>query len=572
MFKLFSKYSKKYTLQIILVVLITIIQVMIQFFGLNMEMKNVLDQGVLQKDLNYIYQSGGRMLLFSVLIILCIVIITYLSAVISTGFRRDICRGCYQKVINMTPQDFNSFGESTLFLRTINDTNDIQKFLYTFLRTSILLPVAILLTMLSVFFLDREIFFLELTAFLAAIVYTVLTMVSTKPQFITLRSKMDYYNLLIKEKITGARTIRAYCNQKLEENKIEKADRDIRDADIRANIPLKFMSPVTMVVTQWIIVIIYLVAAKQIQAEAIELSTILLIISYTSFFASSLSVLPALFLLLPGATVASNRINELLDYQISENSAEIPIDHIDTIKICNVSFDYCGEEKILSDISFEIQKHEKVAIIGATGSGKTTLLSIIQGFYRPTEGVVEINGKPVGEYCTDSLLKCFSYETQKNVIFQDTVLNNIQMYHDEITDEYYIPAIHNAAFDDVLEKLQDGLNTEMDCGGMNLSGGQRKRLSLARTLAKPADVYVLDDPFAGLDASTERTVLTRMLQFIENKTVIMVTQRIKSIVDFDKVVVLSNGKIVGIGKHEELLSQCVEYKEIYDTQCYLEKE
>ena len=290
----------------------------------------------------------------------------------------------------------------------------------------------------------------------------------------------------------------------------------------------------------------------------------------------ALSLIPTLVTMLPKAQVSGMRVSELLEYEskagneLSNSEAEVPADG--SIEFRNVTFKYENGRTVLNNVSFRVEDGGQLAIIGSTGAGKSTLLNLIMGFYKIDSGEILIGGVPIEKINRKQLLEMISYSAQKAYVFQDTVRNNITAFHNEISDEVIEQACVNACFDDVLGELDNGYETQMAQGGMNISGGQRKRLALARALAKDSKIYLLDDPFAALDAITEKKVKERSFKWLEDKTTVIVSSKIATVVEADAILVINNGAVVGCGKHEYLLEECNLYSALYETQCYLEGE
>ena len=321
----------------------------------------------------------------------------------------------------------------------------------------------------------------------------------------------------------------------------------------------------------WAIVLIYLASSSQLRAGMASISDLLLVFQYLGYFIACLGVVPYMVNLLPKASVSCARINELLDYDYSGDYA--CDDGIYTARpepaeiiFSNVSFGYPGAEEVVSDISFTAEAGKTTALIGSTGSGKTTITHLIMGFLRPTSGEIRVGSRPAGDI---HLRQDISYAPQKAYVYNDTILNNITMYSDNIDEKRLSDAVHAACLDEVTDRLENGMQTMVQAGGKNLSGGQRQRLSLARALARDTGIYILDDAFSALDNDTEKRCRGRIKDLLQGKTVLMIAQKMDTIRDADRILVLSDGKIAGSGTHEELLKNCREYKEICDTQNYI---
>lgn len=577
MVKLIKSHLKPYLFKIIGNVCFVVLQIVIQTFFIMSEMKKIIDYGVNSNNMDYIWRSGGKMLLFTVAAGLCTVAASYFSACVTAGAVEGIRNDCFKKVEQMSSQDFDTFGGATLTTRTITDVTQIQIFLINILRTSLMVPIIILCMLILIFTINKLLFAVLLVSFAITVGILVYMGGAVKPRFELLQQKIDRINQLMREKLTGVRAIRAFCNQDLEQKKMEGANEEAYSQAISANSKLNFLAPISLIIMNWAVVLIYLAGTQQLKQKMVSISDLLLIFQYTAYFINSLAVVPVLVNILPKVSVSCRRINELLDYTspaAAAESKEKRKEGITSGKVAfkNVIFGYSGATEVIADISFTACAGKTTAIIGSTGSGKTTLMNLLAGLYRPTFGEILIDGISTRELDGDYMRSCISYATQRVMVFQDTVRNNIGAYDEACTQERILKACDAAGFTEVLAKMPDGLDTMMSQGGMNISGGQRQRLSLARAAARQAAVYIFDDSFSALDAKTEAAVRKNIKELLKDKTVLMVAQKISTIVDADHIIVLDNGRIAGQGTHRELLEHCEVYRNIYETQCYSQKE
>ena len=575
MIKLVKHYLKDYIGDILVNLLVTIVQIVFQAVFIINEMKHIIDNGVMQNNMPYIIQSGIKMLIFTVAAGLCTVVTSYLSAKIVAGVVCAIRKDCFSKVIAFSAQDYNKFGVSTLMTRTSADCVQIQILLINFMRSCLMLPIMIGCIMIMIFRMNMVLFWVLTVAFALTIAMLVYFGAKSKAAFEILQEKIDRISLLVKEKLVGVRAVRAFRNQKLEEEKLSFANEDAYQAAITANMKINFLAPISLVIMNWTVVAIYFIGSKQLQAGMASISDLLVIFQYLVYFISSLTAVPILINMLPKAAVSSKRINELLDYEQNVKAAKNTRTEGITegeIEFKHVIFGYSGATDVIADVSFTAKPGQTTAFIGTTGSGKTTIMNLILRLYEMNFGEIKIDGTSIRDYDSDYLRSRISYATQKPMVFQDTVRNNIMAYDENCSQERIMDACDASEFAEVLAKLPNGLETEMAQGGMNISGGQRQRLSLARTLAKDADIYIFDDTFSALDAKTEASARRKIKEMLKGKTVLMVAQKISTIVDADQIVVLDRGRIAGKGTHEELLKNCKEYQEIYQTQCYVGKE
>lgn len=576
MIRLLGRYFKENKLLVILNIVFVALQIIIQTVFLMKEMKNIIDNGVGRQDMDYIIHSGIKMIVFTLLVGACTIAASYLSAKIVAKMTCRIREDCYKKVVTLSPQEFSTFGESSLLTRTIADATQIQILVINIMRTSLMVPIIIVCMLVLIFRMNRLLFTILFIIFAITVFILIYLGARSKPLFEKLQGKIDYINLLMKEKITGVRTIRAFRNESLEEEKMVKANDDTYDVAISANAKINFLSPISMVLMNWAVVIIYLASSSQLRAGMASISDLLLIFQYLAYFITSLGVVPVMVNLLPKVSVSCKRINELLDMKARADEEEGNNKSTEPVKqgeitFSDVIFGYSGATDVIANVSFTAKAGKKTAFIGTTGSGKTTIMNLLMGFYEPTFGDISVDGVSLRERDLDEYRKSFSYATQRAMVFEDTARSNITMYDGNVDDEQIEEAVKAACFDEVIDKMPDGIDTKMAPGGTNISGGQRQRLSLARTVCKDASVYIFDDTFSALDAATEKKAREKIMTMLDGKTVIMVAQKISTIKDADQIIVLDRGRIVGKGSHEELLQSCDEYREIYRTQSYLEE-
>ena len=593
MFKLLARYAKPYVRYLVALVVMTLAQGAVQLFGLTQEMKSIVDKGIAAQNMDYLAGSGLAMLGFAALVAVLGAAIAYVGGRIACSMRRDMMHDAYDRILELSSQDVARFGEATLITRCISDTDNIQRLLGFLLGNCLLAPVIVVLMLGSLWQGDHEVFVAELVAVGLSVAIMLVLMGRSRRRFPALQESLDWLNLVTEEKIVGVRTIRAFGREEHEARRGEQADAQAFKNDVMANRPLKFVSPSILSIMNFSMVLVYWVGAAKTQAGLVQLSSLLLTIQYVNALISPLSALPIIVNMVPGAEVGCVRLAELLDYRpttaptpttapASPAPGEVVPGEVPTrektlrdepiLAFEDVSFGYQESASTLAHLSFALFDGERVGVVGATGSGKSTLLSLMCGLYTPQDGVIRVAGVPLESMDKAARTRTFAYVPQKAMVFQDSVRENIRAYHGDVSDTAMARASEAAVFDEVIDVLEDGLDTRMAQGGMNLSGGQRKRLSLARGLAKDARIYVLDDPFAALDAVTERTARRRTLELLVGKTVVMVAQRFQSIVDFDRIIVMREGTIAAMGTHDELLESCEEYADMYRTQCYLERE
>ena len=571
MLSLYRKYLGRYTPFVIATFITTCIIYFVQLCLLLPESKRIIDKGVNLQDTDIIWHSGIMMIVFTVIIGICNLMNAYFSSKATAGFTCSVRKACFTKANSLSPQDFAKFGESTLLNRTMADVANITVVTINALRLWMAIPILIVTELFIIALNNVYIFMVLAFFFVLTVTFLIVFMAKSRKNFEELQKKLDKINLNMRERIVGVRHIRAFGNEELVYEKSAKGNEDVYNEAIAANKKINFLSPVAMVVMNWVVVLIYILGTQQIKEGMASISQLLLIFQYISSFILSLMTVPFLINVLPKGMVSARRINELLNfiptkYESAENIKKE--ETVGKVEFRNVIFGYSGALDVIADISFTAQPGKTTAFIGTTGSGKTTVMNLMQGLYLPTFGDILIDDISIRNADEKWLRSCFSYGTQKPMIFQDTVKNNISR---SVSEERIKQACDASCFSEILAQKNEGLDFQLSQGGMNLSGGQRQRLSLARTVAREAQIYIFDDTFSALDAQTEKKSRQAINDMLKGKTIIMVAQKINTICDADHIIVLEKGRIAGQGKHDDLLKTCKVYQEIYQTQCYLDK-
>lgn len=571
MLSLYKKYLGRYTPFVIATFITTCIIYFIQLCLLLPESKRIIDKGVNLQNTDIIWQSGTMMVIFTVIIGICNLMNAYFSSKATAGFTCSVRKACFTKANSLSPQDFAKFGESTLLNRTMADVANITVVTINALRLWMAIPILIVIELFIIALNNVYIFVVLAFFFILTVTFLIVFMAKSRKNFEYLQQKLDRINLNMRERIVGVRHIRAFGNEELVYEKSVKGNEDVYGEAIAANKKINFLSPVAMVVMNWVVVLIYILGTQQIKEGMASISQLLLIFQYISSFILSLMTIPFLINVLPKGVVSARRVNELLNFEPTKYETSEHLKKGKTlgkIEFRNVIFGYSGALDVIADISFTAQAGKTTAFIGTTGSGKTTIMNLMQGLYLPTFGDILIDGISIRNADEKWLRSCFSYGTQRPMIFQDTVRNNISS---NASDERIRQACDASCFSEILSQKNEGLDFKLAQGGMNLSGGQRQRLSLARTIARDAPIYIFDDTFSALDAQTEKRSRKAINDMLKGKTIIMVAQKIDTIRDADNIIVLEKGRIAGQGKHDDLLRSCKTYQEIYQTQCYLDK-
>lgn len=568
-------YVLPYWKHILVLTVFVIMQVYLQMMVLS-ETHSILNSGVAAQDMGYIERAGIKMLALTLLYGASIVVVSYLSAYLSASVTCDVRRDLFRRIMSFSQKDFSRFGGSTLMTRLTADTTRIQIFMLNALRNALLVPVAIVAIIIATAMINAVLCALLVTAFAVTITFMVVRSRQSMPMFNEVQEELDGLNTLVREKAEGARTIRAFGRQRYETERFAELNEEYREDSKNAALKICYLTPLALLVMNLVVLLMYYIGSVELQERIIGISDMILFFQYVTYFISCLAIVPFIVTTLPKTIVSTARLEEVLSYEPSVVNDPKGIsaagDTDSDIVFDGVSFGYAGAAKdAVSDVTVRVGRGMTTAIIGPTGSGKSTLVQMIPRFFDPTSGKVMYRGADIRDMDVRELRSRVAYASQRTMVMADTVYANIAMGTD-VTREEAEEACRLTLFSEVLDRMPDGLDTKMSRGGMNVSGGQKQRLSLARTICKDADIYVFDDCFSALDANTERTVRRNIMERLRGKTVVMVAQKINTIRDADSIVVMDKGRVVMQGTHEELLESCGLYREIYETQSYGEGE
>lgn len=569
---------KKYWLLIIITVTLVTVQAIISLYLPDL-MSKIVDKGITRGDVDYIWSIGGKMLLVSLISVLAAVIASYTSSIVSMGLGRDLRNSVFEKVSSFSLEEMNKFSTSSLITRTTNDVVQIQQATVMILRMVVMAPVMAVGGIVMAVNKDAK-----LTGILAISVPVMLGGLGliaaiVAPLFKSMQKKIDKLNLVVRERVTGIRVIRAFNKEGHEKKRFSDANADLTKTALWVNRMASILFPYMMVVMNFTTIAIIWFGAKQIDAGNLQVGQMMAVMQYVLQIMFSFIMISVIFIFLPRASVSGKRINEVLSVepkvidpkvlgkQITWFEDSKPIDIKGIVEFKNVTFAYPGaKEPVLSEISFRAEPGKITAIIGSTGSGKTTLLNLIPRFYDVTLGSVRIDGIDVREIPFDVLRRIIGYATQKPVIFTGSIRENIKFGRDWITDEMVERAADIAQVLEFASKYPEGLDYHIEQAGLNLSGGQKQRISLARAIAGMPRIYLFDDTFSALDFKTDAKIRLRLFKEAKDATVIVVAQRVATIMNADQIIVLKDGKIVGIGNHSELMKANEIYREIVYSQ------
>ncbi|MDD6776937.1 ABC transporter ATP-binding protein [Methanobrevibacter sp.] len=552
-----------------------LLQVYFQIEIINMS-KVILDNGVKVNNFEVIYNSGILMLIYTLGSMIMVTLVSYITSYITGKVSFDLRSKMFRKVTDLSLYDFNKFESASLMNRATGDINVIQLFILNLLRSCLLIPFVIVGVIIETVLINRTLAAILIVFFIITILFMFIKGNKSIIFFNKLQVSVDRLNLLLREKVYGVRSIRAFGKEDYERNKFEKANDDSYELNIESSLKLYYVAPMAVLLMNVAVVIIYYVGGIQLQYNMVNVADLLLFFQYITYFLSSLALIPFIVKIMPKAIVASNRIEEVFEYEpILLNNPikqEYKEDSFKGVEFNNVIFGYSGAKDVIADINFKAPKGTTTALIGATGSGKSTVMYLLNRMYDPTFGEILIDGVNIKDIDLKELHSKISFGSQKSMVFNDTVIENIRMSDDSITREDIERACEITLFTDAFKSLPSGIDSIIEENGTNISGGQRQRLSLARTIAKDSDIYIFDDTFSALDMKTEKIVRENIKELLKDKTVFMVAQKISTIIDADNILVFDAGRIVCQGTHEELLEKCEIYKEIYESQAYMNKE
>ena len=525
-------------------------------------------------EMHEILKNGAYMIGCALGSLISAVIVGYLAAMISANFSMKVRKKLFDKVGNLAMSEIKQFSTSSLITRTTNDITQLQMFVAMGLQVSIKAPIMAVWAITKI--LNKSWQWTAITAVgIVLLLSTIATLVIIViPRFKIVQKLIDKINGVTRENLTGIRVVRAFNAEKYQENKFEEVNTKLTNTQLFNQKAFAILSPVMFLVMYFLTLSIYFVGAILIKdAMMVEKLTLfgnmVVFSSYAMQVIISFLMLAMIFMMLPRAQVSAERINEVLDADITIKDGKMNKDKSKergTVEFKNVSFKYPdADEYLLKNISFKAEKGQTIAFIGSTGSGKSTLINLVPRFYDATEGEVLVDGINVKEYTQELLHNKIGYVPQKAVIFNDTVTNNVT-YGDngkgKITGKKVKEAIEVAQAKEFVEKMDDKYDTHIAQGGTNISGGQKQRLSIARAIARNPEIYIFDDSFSALDYKTDAVLRKELKKYTKDATSLIVAQRIGTIINSDKIIVLENGECVGEGTHRELLKNCEVYKQI----------
>jgi len=532
-----------------------------------------LDLGRTERSLQngYIWQIGGIMLLLTLASAACTVLVALIAARVAAALSRNLRKQVFEKVAGFSNSEFDKFSTASLITRTTNDITQIQMLVVIMVRMIFYAPI---LGIGGVFYaIDKS---PSMSWIIAVAVLVIIGVIMTVfsiavPKFKLMQKLVDRLNLVTRENLSGMMVIRAFNTQGFEEKRFDTANKDLTKTGLFVNRVMVVMMPVMTLVMNGITLVIIWVGAHQIAESAMQIGDMMAFMQYAMQILMSFLMLSMMFIMIPRASVSAVRISEVLETEPTILDPADPLHFTEgyqpVVEFHDVTFSYPGAElPALKHISFAAQPGQTTAIIGSTGSGKTTLVNLIPRFYDVSDGQILIGGIDVRNLMQNELREQIGYIPQKTSLFSGTIESNIKYGVPDATQEEVMQAAETAQALEIIKEKEEGLAAEISQGGDNVSGGQKQRLSIARALAKKAPIYIFDDSFSALDFKTDSLLRKALKKTTQNSTILLVAQRISTIMNAQQIIVLNDGEIVGKGTHQELLKTCPTYQEIAYSQ------
>ena len=517
---------------------------------------------------SYIWKAGFQMLGVAFLIMITGVTVMYFSSGMACKLAKYLREEVFEKVLKYSNKEFREFSTASLITRSTNDIQQIQGMIQMLFRTVVFAPIMGIGGLIRVITKSStSMIWIIGFAILCILTVVLILFIVAMPKFKKLQVLIDKINLVAREILTGLPVIRAFNKEKSEEERFDKANLDLTKVNIFVNRVMSFMMPLLMFLMNGISLMIVWFGSKNIDSGVMQVGDMMAIIQYTMQIVMAFLMVSMISIMLPRAAVSANRINEILDQDLSikdkDETKKFESDKKGLVEFKNVSFRYPDADmEILTDINFTVEPGKTTAIIGSTGSGKSTIVNLIPRFYDVTGGELCVDGVNIKDVSQKDLRDIIGYVPQKGVLFSGTIESNIKFADENMSDEKMIKAAEIAQATEFIESKPEKYQTHISQGGTNVSGGQKQRLSIARAIASDPEIYIFDDSFSALDYKTDCVLREELAKVTKDKTVIIVAQRINTVLNADQIITLEDGKIVGKGTHEELMENCETYRQI----------
>lgn len=519
--------------------------------------------------MNYLWRTGGLMLLYAFVMALCAVVVGYCASKVGAGVGRDLREKTFCNVVAFSNAEINKFSTASLITRSTNDVQQVQMVTAVFLRMILYAPIIGIGGIIKVAETKAGMEWVIGLAVVLIIGFVMVLMSVAMPKFKVMQTLVDRLNLVSREILTGLSVIRAFGREQREEERFDEANRNLTRTQLFTNRVMTFMMPGMSMVMYGITLLIVWVSANRIDAGQMQVGQMTAFITYTMIIVMSFLMLTAMSIMMPRAGVAAARIEEVVNTDSSIKDAVNPVtkEHSGQLEFSHVNFRYPGaKEDVLSDIDFVAEPGKTTAIIGSTGCGKSTLVNLIPRFYDVTAGTIKLDGEDIRNYSLEELRNTVGFVPQKGILFSGTIASNLRFGARDASDDQIKKAAAIAQAADFIEEKKEKYDSAIAQGGSNVSGGQKQRLAIARAIAKNPKLYVFDDSFSALDMKTDAALRKALDEVTSDSSVIIVAQRISTILHADQIIVLDDGRIVGKGTHEELLRNCETYEQIARSQ------
>ena len=567
------EHIKRYRGTIFTIIILTVLQVGSTLLTPTI-LASLVSNGILKQDQATIIQQGGLMLLTTTLDLVLSVTVVRFVGKFSAGLARDLRLSMFNKIQRFSTQDFQKFGTSSYINRTTQDIQSLSQTIGFSMNLILMAPLMFIGSIVLSMRMNFELSLVLLGSIPFLGIAIVLMIISVSKGFTILRQTTDRLTQIIRDTLTGIRVIRAFNKSEYELKRYDEVNEGYRKLLFDLNVKFSLITPIMMITINFANLAVVLVGANLVQGLQLDIGSLMAVIQYSALVLVSLLMLAFIFVMVPQGLVAARRINEVLDQENIQKFVETErgLEKIETVEFNNVSFKYEGAEKeMLKDVNFTAKTREKIAIIGSTGAGKSTLMNLLLRFLDTSSGELLYNGVNIQEYAEKELRQQIAFVHQNRMLFSGTIRENLKFGNENATDEEMIEALKLAEAWEFVSSLEDGLDAHVEQKGDNFSGGQKQRLSIARALVKKASVHIYDDSFSALDAKTEARLRNNLKKINEDSIVFVVAQRITSVTDATRIIVLNEGEVVGIGTHDELKVSNQIYQEIMNSQSSLEE-
>ena len=564
------KLCKPYIAAFVALVVFTYVAVMMSL-RLPDYSANIVNKGIILQDLGSIWTDGRMMIVVALIGGVCTIASVFFAARIATGLARDVRRRVFAQIESFTIADFNQFSTASLITRSTNDIQQIQMTLMMLLRFALMAPLMAVGGIQKALENAPNLTWIIASAVAGLLIIIVMLFAVAVPRFKKLQQLVDKLNLVTRENLTGLRVVRAFHNEKIEQTKFQRVNNELNGLNLFVNRLMMVLDPVMMLVMNLTSIAVVWFGAWLVDAGTLEIGNMMAFLQYAMQVIISFLMISMVFIMVPRAAVSVRRVSEILDTQPSitdpKQPNHLPADGVGKIEFRDVTFSYPGADlPVLSGINFTAEPGQTTAFIGSTGSGKSTLINLIPRFYDVSAGQILLDGVDIRNVMLSELTSRIGYVPQKGVLFSGTVASNISYGNQRASRKELEKAAQIAQAAEFINELDSAYDSSIAQGGSNVSGGQRQRLSIARALATQAQIYIFDDSFSALDFKTDARLRRALAKEMKHKTMLIVAQRINTIMNADKIIVLDEGKIVGQGTHAELMQSCRIYQEIAASQ------